>query len=193
MTLHVKIEVRDITQGKIFMSNWPAHSQMIVHWCKLTSSNICKHCMCAFNLCLVCLLFIFPLTSSQVKPCSFSSIHGYIGVRVELYGGGIWHSWFDRDLKVAGRVVYKVRWDRSVEEENWYVGKTSWRYHMEGYFRVWLIFTCSSVRIRHRILRPSKIPLYAPCRLERHHEHTPLCTMQVRESPWTYPSMHHAG
>lgn len=44
----------------------------------------------------------------RLKPNSKKLAEGYIQVAVETYGGGLWHTWFDRDLSVAGRVMAEV-------------------------------------------------------------------------------------
>ena len=43
----------------------------------------------------------------KLKPCSKRSAHGYLQLSVECYGGGLWHTWFDRELGVAGAVIVK--------------------------------------------------------------------------------------
>mmetsp|Transcript_11105 Transcript_11105/g.18861 ORF Transcript_11105/g.18861 Transcript_11105/m.18861 type:complete len:389 (-) Transcript_11105:38-1204(-) len=43
----------------------------------------------------------------KVKPRSKKERHGCIQLEVECYGGGLWHTWFDRDLGISGRVLVR--------------------------------------------------------------------------------------
>ncbi|KAK9044928.1 hypothetical protein V6N11_058819 [Hibiscus sabdariffa] len=43
----------------------------------------------------------------KLKPVSEVKKAGYLEVGVQTYGGGLWDTWFDRDLTVAGRVMIR--------------------------------------------------------------------------------------
>ena len=43
----------------------------------------------------------------KLKPLSKGAKPGFQMVNVEPYGGGLWHTWFDRDLTVAGSVLVR--------------------------------------------------------------------------------------
>lgn len=43
----------------------------------------------------------------RLKPNSQRSSSGMIQLNVEPYGGGLWHSWFDRDLSLSGQVIVR--------------------------------------------------------------------------------------
>lgn len=55
----------------------------------------------------------------KLKPRSKRTANGLVQLSVEAYGGGLWHTWFDRDLSIAGRVIIrKINSDGSFSFEH---------------------------------------------------------------------------
>eukprot|EP00834_Sanchytrium_tribonematis_P003393 NODE_129_length_16972_cov_2.172643.p8 type:complete len:322 gc:universal NODE_129_length_16972_cov_2.172643:13374-14339(+) len=43
----------------------------------------------------------------RLKPNSFKNKENYSQLGVQVYGGGLWHTWFDRDLGLSGRIFVR--------------------------------------------------------------------------------------
>ena len=51
----------------------------------------------------------------KVKPRSKRSASGCVQLGVACYGGGLWHTWFDRDLGISGRVLVRTKTEEGKE------------------------------------------------------------------------------
>mmetsp|Transcript_31549 Transcript_31549/g.27945 ORF Transcript_31549/g.27945 Transcript_31549/m.27945 type:complete len:492 (-) Transcript_31549:52-1527(-) len=56
----------------------------------------------------------------RVAPISEIDTKGYKEIAVQWYGGGLWHTWLDRDLTFAGRVVILNEDTGKLEDKFWH-------------------------------------------------------------------------
>ena len=60
----------------------------------------------------------------KLAPFSKKEFLGYNQVNVMTYGGGLWRTWFDRDLNLAGKVVIRTGEQRqNLESRTWASGR----------------------------------------------------------------------
>ena len=55
----------------------------------------------------------------KIAPFSKISASGYNQLNVMLYGGGLWRTWFDRDLNIAGKVIIRSADGTKLESRYW--------------------------------------------------------------------------
>lgn len=87
----------------------------------------------------------------KLKPVSKSIKSGYLTVNVETYGGGLWHTWFDRDLSVAGRVLVKQGGQLQHKLVSLLLLAILSQHH-EGLATVWYLSACSHAKLKGRCL-----------------------------------------
>lgn len=56
----------------------------------------------------------------RIAPKSDIDTLGYKEIAVQWYGGGLWHTWLDRDLTFAGRVIIKNDETGKLEDRFWH-------------------------------------------------------------------------
>lgn len=56
----------------------------------------------------------------RVAPVSNTSASGFKELAIQWYGGGLWHTWMDRDLTMAGRVIIHNEETGKLEDKYWH-------------------------------------------------------------------------
>lgn len=54
-----------------------------------------------------------------MAPITKADACGFEQVAIQTYGGGLWHTWFDRPLSLAGRVIVRNSETEELEEKIW--------------------------------------------------------------------------
>ncbi len=55
----------------------------------------------------------------RLAPITKTAAAGFEQVAIQTYGGGLWHTWFDRSLSLAGRVIIKNPETQALEEKHY--------------------------------------------------------------------------